>query len=234
MSEVPKRPWRASYDFAAKRREGISTVLMGLAAVVTTWCAFESTKWGGVQTVRFNRAAAARVESTRNELAGNQILQVDVATFLAWLEAVQAETSALGRAPKRPYRPDPTTLSGFLFQRFRQEFRPAVHAWIEARPLENDAAPPTPFAMPAYARPEIELAHRLSEEAETQARAALEAQRISDAYMLTTVIAALVVFFAGMSSKLSFPANGVALLVLAGLTWVACVLLLLRLPVKIF
>jgi hypothetical protein len=231
MNERVKRGW---FSRIGERREGISTLLMGLAAVVTTWCAFESTKWSGVQSIAFADGAAARVESTRYELEGNQMLQVDIATFLAWLEALQADLGAQRVAQGGPYEADPSTLSGFLYGRFRKDFRPAVHAWVASRPLINAEAAPTPFAMKDYKRPLAEIAARNLERAEQRAADGRAANRAADNYMLTTVITALVVFFAGLSAKLQLPVNGLIMLGLAWLMLFVSLIALTRLPVKIW
>jgi hypothetical protein len=36
-------------------------------------------------------------------------------------------------------------LAQFFFERFREDFKPAVEAWLKTNPLENPDAPPTPF-----------------------------------------------------------------------------------------
>lgn len=215
------------------RRETISTVLMGVAALLTTWCAFESTKWMGIQTIRFNAAQAARTESTRNQLADTQLLQVDVATYVAWLQALQAELGTDLKNAEGPYHPDPDKLSGFLYRRFRPEFRSAVQAWIATRPLKDPEAPATPFAMSEYRRPLRDLAERQEAKADELAASAKDSNRISDTYMLTTVIAALVVFFAGLSTKLQLPANGLLMLAMALLALVVCCAFVAKLPVVI-
>jgi hypothetical protein len=62
-------------------------------------------------------------------------VQIDVATFLQWVDA---------RA-----RHD-TALANFYRARFRDEVKPTFAAWLATGPLTNPAAPPTPFVMPQY------------------------------------------------------------------------------------
>ena len=54
------------------------------------------------------------------------------------------------RSGSTPTRRTQTELADFYFKRFREEFRPAVDAWVATRPLKNPNAPLTPFAMPQY------------------------------------------------------------------------------------
>src|SRR6266496_4622134 len=127
MAEAPKEPDR--------RLEVVSTVLLALATVATAWSGYQATRWSGEQTKAYNRANAARLESSRaSNLANTQVL-VDVTTFAQWVNA---------------YARSETKLAGFYLERFRREFRPAVNAWVATDPLRNPRAPLTPFVMPQY------------------------------------------------------------------------------------
>ena len=86
--------------------------------------------------------------------------------------------------------------------RFRDEFRPAYDAWIATEPFTNAEAPPTPFAMDEYqvaARDEAEQLDAAAEASAAEVR--LDIQRSSN-YVLTVVLYAVVLFFAGMSTRL--------------------------------
>ncbi len=224
---------RSLWAFLIDKREVISTLQMGLAAVVSTWCAYQSAIWGGIQTIRFNEAAASRVESTRSEVTSTQHAQIDIATFLAWVQALQAERGSRALPAGEAYQPDPATVSGFLFERFRADFKPAIRAWIATRPLLNSAAPPTPFAMEEYQRPLAERALALATQAEQKGAEARRANHSANRYMLMTVLAALTVFFSGLSTKLMLPANGLALLLMALALLVICGATLAALPVSV-
>ena len=87
--------------------------------------------------------------------------------------------------------------------RFRPEFEPAFDAWIATHPLVNADAPPTPFAMPEYQVAARQEADRLDRAAEASSAAvSANIQRASN-YVLTVVLYAIVLFFAGMSTKLA-------------------------------
>jgi hypothetical protein len=201
--------------------------------VVTAWCAFESTKWGGIQTIRFSRAAVARAESSRSEVISRQMTEIDVASFLAWLQALRQDHPGMWQASEI-YRPDPKTLSGFLFARFRPSLRSAFDEWIKTNPLSNPDAPQTPFAMPQYERPIMERAKALEQEAVRLGDEAIAANRNVDNYMLVTVISAMVIFFAGMSTKLTLPASGMTTLTMAAIALFLSLIALVELPVIIF
>jgi hypothetical protein len=228
-AEVPER--------GRTRVEFYATVVMAVAAVLTAWSAFESAKWSGVQAIAFNEASAARTESARASTQAGQQATVDVITFLQWLEALRQDVldDPVARAELEAtgYTPDPETVSGFLFERFRDEFKPAVNAWVAERPSANPDAPPTPFAMDEYRLAAQDRADDLVARADGRAQAARDANQRSDNYVLTTVAFAAVLFFAGVSTKLSRPSNqrialGVAMITLAG-----AVVVLVTFPIEI-
>jgi hypothetical protein len=174
-------------DAPAERLEIVATVLLALATVATAWSGYQASRWNGEQAKAFSRGNAARIESTRaSDLADTQT-QIDVATFISWVDAY-----AQGQAK----------LAGFYLKRFRPEFKPAVDAWIATRPLRNANAPLTPFAMPQYRLAARKEADELESEAETwAAKARTNVQRATN-YVLCVVLFAAALFFAGMSTKL--------------------------------
>ena len=165
-----------------------STVLLAVAAVATAWCSYQATRWNGEQATAGARTNAIRIEAARAQGLAQAQTQVDVATFTQWVDA---------------YARQETQLADFYFERFRAEFKPAVDAWIAARPLKNPDAPLTPFAMPQYRLAATADAERLDAEAEVSAAAVRPAniQRASN-YVLGVVLCAVSLFFAGMSTKL--------------------------------
>lgn len=174
-------------DTVSKERlELIAAVVLTLATVLTAWSAFEATKWSGVMSVRFSEANAARTESVRASNAAGQLRQIDVSLFTEWLQALAQEQ---------------TELEDFLEQRFRDEFRPAHDAWLATEPRTDPDAPPSPFAMPEYQLADEQRSDDLAEEADLRSRQAREANQRGDNYVLTTVLFAAVLFFAGVSSK---------------------------------
>jgi len=189
---------------ASDRIELIATIVMALAAIATAWCAFQATKWSGIQSIEFSNANAGRIESTRADSLANSQRSVDVGVFTSWLDAVAAEIAS-GEIPpvsQNGYAPVEGTLSAFYYERMRDEFRPALDAWLAADPLNDPEAPATPFAMPQYQLAAAAQAEDLLERSAVDRQDALDANQNGDNYVLTTVGFALVIFFAGVSSKL--------------------------------
>ena len=170
------------------RIETFATILLSVAAVATAWSGYQATRWNGEQAKASGTTNKIRIEAARAQGLSEAQTQVDVATFTQWVDA---------------YAREETQLSDFYFKRFRQEFRPAVEAWLATRPLKNSDAPLTPFAMPEYKLAAAAEAERLDAEAEvSSATVRRDIQRASN-YILGVVLFSVSLFFAGMSTKLS-------------------------------
>ena len=201
-----------------ERIEIVATVLLALATVATAWSGYQASRWNGEQAKAFSRGAAARIESTKAANLANAQTQVDVATFTQWVNA---------------YALEQTELADFYFARFRAEFTPAVDAWVATRPLKNDDAPLTPFAMPEYKLAARQEADGLEAEAEVwSAKARQNVQRATN-YVLGVVLFAGVLFFAGISTKLRTPALRRVLLGFGVVVFVGTVAWLATFPVSI-
>ena len=167
--------------------ELLATVLLASAVVATAWSTYQSTRWRGEQAVDTSKATAARIESSQASTRAGQLTQVDIATFIQWVDADVAGNTKLAR---------------FYRRRFRPEFRSAVAAWIATSPRTNPKAPLSPFAMPQYRLAEAVRSERLNTAAGAHADAAEEANQRSGDYVLAVVLFAVALFFAGMSTKL--------------------------------
>jgi len=212
---------------ASDRVELVATILMALAAIFTAWAAFQSAKWSGEQATSFSQAGAARTESTRFDTRAGQQVGIDVALFTSWLDAFNSEITdgLIAFEPGDLYKPTTGTLSGFLFERMRPEFKPAMDAWLIEFSEDRGTAPPTPFVMDEYVLENALEASRLQTEADQHATDAGVANQTSDDYVLTVVAFALVLFFGGISSKLGEKKNryltmGAAALLFSGASWV--------------
>ena len=185
MSMAPDadEPPKAGRDW----RELLVTVLLVAAALATSWSSFQATRWNGEQAKAASRTNAIRIDAARAQGLAQAQTQVDVATFIAWADADRRGESEL---------------ADFYVDRFRDEFRPAFDAWMATRPLENPTAPPTPFAMAEYQVASRNEAARLDTAAEASAAEVRQDIQRASNYVLTVVLYAIVLFFAGMSTRI--------------------------------
>lgn len=191
--------------------EIISSVLLAVAVIATAWSGYQATRWGGVQATAFAQAGAARTESTRASTTAGQLVTIDATVFIDWAAALSEDNDVLVE---------------FLQERMRDEFKPALDAWLATEPLDNPDAPPTPFEMPEYQLESEQLSEDLLAEADARSEEARDANQTGDDYVLTTVLFASVLFFGGVGTKFkSRLVKGVTLLFGATLFVVGAILL---------
>jgi hypothetical protein len=171
-------------------QELVVTVLLVVAALGTSWSSYQATRWNGEQAAAAGRTSAVRIGAARAQGQAQAQTQVDVATFIAWADADRQGDRAL---------------AAFYVDRFRDEFKPAFDAWRATAPFTNPDAPPTPFAMPEYQLAARTQAEQLDADSQASAAQVLQYIQRSSNYVLTVVLYAVVLFFAGMSTRIKNP-----------------------------
>lgn len=199
-------------------QEVLVTVLLVLAALGTSWSSYQATRWNGEQAKAAGRTNAIRIDAARAQGQAQAQTQVDVATFIAWVDADRQGEAAI---------------ADFYADRFRAEFRPAFDAWLATRPATNPAAPPTPFAMPEYQLASRQEAERLDQAASASSAMVLRDLQIASDYVLTVVLYAVVLFFAGMSTKITGRRLGSILLGVGCLVFVIVIAWIATFPVSV-
>ncbi len=167
--------------------EVLAATVLALATIASAWSAYQSTRWGGVQSEAFAQAGAIRAESVRASDLADAELTIDVEYFAIWLDEA-------GEGGDRQVR-------SLLERAFRPEFHLAFEAWLATDPLNSREGPASPFDMEEYVIDAGEQAEALRSEAEATAAVAASARQTGDNYVLTTVLFASVLFFAGISTK---------------------------------
>jgi len=187
-------PWGERWDAIAQQRfnrtdwiELAAAILLSLATIAAAWSAYQSTRWSGVQANSYSAAAAKRTEATQQNSIFAAQVQIDVMTWISYLEHLQASDER-GAA--------------FLKDRFRAEFKPAFDAWVALVP-SGGVPPGTPFELPQYQPEARRLASELNGQADEFAAVAREANQIGDNFVLVTVVMASVLFFAGVGTKVA-------------------------------
>jgi hypothetical protein len=204
MAEEPK----GRYDF-------YDTLLLSLAAVATAWCAFQGSVWDGVELRHYSESGLAAREAAGHGVRGDQLRQVDLATFVAYIDARlggQARTAS------------------FYEARFRPEFQTAMRAWLATKPFENPDAPPHPFRMKEYHLEETVLAKAAQERSDSLFALAVQAERNSNRFVLGTVLFSIALFFAGIAGKFESWRATRLLLVVATILFLIATLRVVFLP----
>jgi hypothetical protein len=169
----------------------VSAVLLAVAVVVSAFSAWQATLWGGVQASSYAEASTKRLQSNAAHATALTEISYDATSFaLAAVEFFEGNEEGVE----------------FFGERlFRDEFQPALEAWLATEPLGNPEAPKTPFDVPEYRNANLEESQRLTEEAEAKFEEGKEANKNGDDYILATVLFASVLFFAGITTKFKSP-----------------------------
>lgn len=198
------------------RVEVVAAILLSLATVLSAWGAYQATRWSGVQANSYAESAALRAEAGRHGTVASRQIQIDVATFIAWADAAEQ---------------DDTRLADFIDDRFRAEFKPAFDAWLNSGPPDSTGLPAgTPFERPEYKLAEQALADAKVIEADQAQLDAQEANQISDNFILTVVLFASILFFAGIAARFRPQRIRWALLSVAVVLFVAGLIVEFSLP----
>jgi hypothetical protein len=193
-------------------------LLLAVAAVATAWSSYQANRWNGEQVKASSRTNAIRIEAARAADLANAQTEVDVATFMQWVDA---------------HARDETELTDFYVKRFRKEFKPAFDAWLATDPLENAGAPLTPFAMPEYRLAATREAAQLDAEAEESAATVRRNIQRSSNDVLCVVLFAVALFFAGVSTKLRSPGSRKVMLALGWIVFVGSIAWIATFPVSV-
>jgi len=209
---------REDHGSRSEPLEIVATVLLSLAVVGTAWSSYQAARWNGEQAKTATRANAVRIEAARAESESEAQTEVDVATFIQWVDATAA---------------DDQELADFYEARFRPEFTPAFEAWVDEEPFTDPDAPPTPFTMSEYRLESAAEAARLDAEAEVlSARVRTDIERATT-YVLGVVMFAIVLFFAGLSTKLQGDGTRKAMLAVGAVVFVGAAIWIATRPISI-
>ena len=207
-SEAPRRDWV----------EVVAAVLLSLAAVAIAWSSYQATRWNGEQAKAASRTNAIRIDAARASSLAEAQTEVDVATFIQWVDARAGQDTAL---------------ASFYRARFRKEFKPAFAAWLATGPFTNADAPPTPFALPSYRLAAAAEAEQLDADAEESAAFVRRYIQRGSNYVLCVVLFSVALFFAGMSAKLDVPGVRKAMLVVGCVVFVGTLVWIATFPVSV-
>ena len=191
-----------------------AAVILALATIVAAWSAYQATRWGGEQAKASRGALEARADASQLTTIFTAEVQVDVQLWTLWLQQA-ADDNELG--------------TDFVEERFRDEFKPAFDAWIAQAP-EGEAPPGTPLDMPEYAPESRDEAEQRLEESEAFADESAKANQTGDNFVLTAVIMASVLFFAGVGTKLKGRLVRLIMLLFAALLFLGGLAFMLSLP----
>jgi hypothetical protein len=179
--------------------EMLAVLLLGITTVATAWCGFQASSWNNEEAEQAHVASLARIESSRLFTLGAQLVAYDSNLTAQYATAVLD---------------DNLELQTFLRETLmRPEFLPVLDEWQRqvdageagaANLFTNDEYLDAQFADSVAAGAESDVANELAKDASTNA----------DAYVLTTLLTATALFFAGVTT--SFASRSARLTLILG------------------
>ncbi len=216
------------------RVELVATVVLSIAAILTAWSVFQGGKWGGVESFQLAAANAARTESVRADNTANEQALADITMFDNWLLALQEDFDTGLIRRDDPLDAHPEAVSSFFYRHMRDEFKPAIEAWVATNPFRSlgvEESSLLPYEMDEYQLAARQEAIRLASVAEGHVEDARESNDTSDAYVFTAVLFATVLFFAAVSGKMEDRRNRMIVLTLGILVLLGTSIFLVTLPI---
>jgi hypothetical protein len=196
--------------------EVVTAVSLSVAALLTSWAAYQAALWDGAESAEYSRANVQRTEAAQLATRAGQLEAMDVLTSMQWLNA---------------YAAGDAKLQAFYRARLRPEFVPAFEAWLATDPRNNPNAPASPFVMPQYQS----AAQKQADALEAQAEAGLDrgelAKHHSNEFIQVTVVLASAMFFGGIVQVFKIRRVRFALVGVSVLTCLWALVKVITLPV---
>ncbi|MGR0318783.1 hypothetical protein [Agromyces sp. ZXT2-3] len=207
MGEEESHPgWRRATEI-------VGVFLLSVVAVLTAWCGFQASKWGGEMSIAFSQASSARIQAASAEGEVRSAEAFDLTIYAAYVEAVGNGNEELAE---------------YIRARFTPEFEVAYIEWVADGEVER-----APFAREEYVPEGTFEAKELSDRADEKFALALENNQRGDNYSLLTVLFALVLFLTAMSQREIAPWVARTLLGLAFVVTVVGIVIMATFPIRI-
>jgi len=186
-SNLDQKEFEVERDKENRKRDRtnvFSGIILSLATVISSWCAFQSSQWNGEQYFNIDDENIADNKRLQKEIVATQRRAGESNYFLYYLDA-------MGKKDIKRI--------AFLEARFPPHLKRAILAWKATDPMNNDSAPKSPFQMEEYVVPEIEEAKVFAKQAAEFKKAANQADKNSDNYLLLSIVISTVLFFTGLA-----------------------------------
>ena len=195
--------------------EVIAVVLLAIATLGTAWCGYQATQWSGAQSEANQQQTNHRLEANRKFGLAVQTYSYDSSVIMLYAQAVQAHNTELAQFYRKTM-----VRKGLL--PFLNKWEATVRAGGAPTPLLDD---------PQYV--DAQSNGYLSEQnaADAAAVAAQQAAQHSQVYTLNTILLAVALFFAGVTSSFRYRSVRTLLVLLALLTLAFAATRLADLPV---
>jgi len=195
--------------------EIIAVLLLGIATVGTAWCGYQSSQWNGAQTDLARESSDERVEASRLFGLATQKIAYDANIVSQYAQAIVQGDDRLAQF----YRQNLV----------RPPFLPLLDEWQAE--IAAGGAPTSLFQDQEYLDTQFAEYQTAVDQAEALNQQSQQASATSDEYVITTILLAIALFFAGVTSSFRYQPARVFLVLLAVGTVAVAAVRLADLPI---
>lgn len=195
--------------------EMLAVLLLGVATIGTAWCGYQSSQWNSEQQELGRRASDERVEANRQFGLAIQTIQYDAGMIAQYAKAVVDDDTELQRF--------------FKSSLIRPEFLPTLERWEQE--ATQGRAPTNLLADQDYLDEQLTGYQAAQAEAAATDVESQEAGDNGDDYVLLTLLLAMALFFAGVTTSFKLQGARLVLLALASVSIAYAISKIASLPV---
>jgi len=163
------------------------TILLSVSALLSAWCAYQSTRLGSQESLYNNKSSVLQLQAFRAEEKTTIETLADLSAFERWLAATAAADAPRAR---------------FIEAQFSDRLKAAFGPWITLDPLNNPEAPASPLDTPKYERPDVDTAAQFERRSTAADIAASKAGQAADNFVLAVVLLAAALFLLGIQTRI--------------------------------
>lgn len=185
--------------FLDRLLEIVAVLLLAITTLGTAWCGYQASQWSGVQSDNSKQEAGYRLEGNRQYGLAVQTISYDTNFIAMYAQAVQAGNTGLATFYRQSLA--------------RPDFLPTLDKW-EAEVAAGQA--PTPLSEDQAYLDTLRGGYLDAQaKADESAAAATQAGDNAQEYVLTTIVLAVALFFAGVTSSFRYKPARAMLIILA-------------------
>jgi len=197
---------REEHSLFDRLLEVIAVLLLGITTVGTAWCGYEASQWNGQQSDLARQSSDERVEAGRLFGLATQKVAYDSSIIAQYAIAAQAGNTALTDFYRK-------TL-------VRSDFLPVLDKWIAE--VKAGGTPTNLTEDQDYLTAQFGDYRAATAKAEALSAESQQAGNTGDQYVVTTILLAVALFFAGVTSSFRYrPAQAFLLILAVGTVAVA-------------
>jgi hypothetical protein len=186
--------------------EIVAVLMLGITTVGTAWCGYEASQWNGQQSDLARQSSDERVEAGRLFGLATQKVAYDSSIIAQYAVAAQAGNTALTDFYRKSL--------------VRSDFLPVLDKWIAE--VKAGGTPTNLTEDPNYLNNEFADYKAATAQAEALSAESQAAGNTGDQYVVTTILLAVALFFAGVTSSFRYrPAQAFLLILAVGTVAVA-------------